>query len=170
MVCDGSKSFKIAAKCPISSHRVARPLGSYLHGFLCTSFKVGLILYTTPNDNNGKKLNELRINWLNIHIYKEFKIIVMFHEVTIYSAWCTWGHSVLSIRADYNGDPVGNTQLIQSPTPQGEGYGCRGGAVYNEGFIPEGLSLMDERYHTCKVGVYSASYLNHRWNPACSTS
>ena len=27
MVCDGSKSFKIAAKCPISSHRVAGPIG-----------------------------------------------------------------------------------------------------------------------------------------------
>ena len=28
MVCDGSKSFKIAAKCPISSHRVAGPIRS----------------------------------------------------------------------------------------------------------------------------------------------
>ena len=59
---------------------------------------------------------------------------------------------MLSLCADYNRAPVGNTQLIQSP---GGGYGCRGGAVYNEGFIPEGLSLMDEWYHTCKVGVYS---------------
>ena len=29
MVCDGSKSFNIAAKCPISSHRVAGPYAIY---------------------------------------------------------------------------------------------------------------------------------------------
>ena len=29
VVCDGSKSFNIAAKCPISSHRVAGPYAIY---------------------------------------------------------------------------------------------------------------------------------------------
>ena len=31
MVCDGSKSFKIAAKCPIISHRVAGPIHNNLY-------------------------------------------------------------------------------------------------------------------------------------------